>query len=231
MRQQALQPLQHAEVGRHADVDLLHGEERVGRADAQVARRGEIERAADAGALHRADDRKARAVERVERGHQAAQLRLEREPLARVAGVQHGLHRAVGGEGVERHAGAEVPAFGAQDQHARGAGVVQRLHRVAQRRKERRRHRVHALGAVQDQFGDAAGGVVVDAEEIVHGAMRGTQALMMRGSAAFVPAPSSSSSAAICCSVVIVTGYGLASCTICERMSLNVARSINDSRV
>ena len=33
------QPLQHAEVGGHADVDLLHGEEGVGRAHAQVAGR------------------------------------------------------------------------------------------------------------------------------------------------------------------------------------------------
>src|SRR5207237_3957334 len=65
-------------------------------------------------------------------------------------------------------AGAEVLAGRRDDEHARAALVVQRLHRVAKGREESRRHRVHALGAVELHVRDAA---VVDAEleEVVHG--------------------------------------------------------------
>jgi hypothetical protein len=72
-------------------------------------------------------------------------------------------------------------ALAADDQHARVAGVVERLHGVAQRREERRRHRVHALGTVQHQLGDAGGRILVEAEEIVHGAMMARHAACRAG--------------------------------------------------
>src|SRR4029079_4539575 len=106
--------------------DLLHREERVGAADAQVARGREVERAADAAALDRADDRKARLVERGEAVHELAQRLLEAEPLARRLRAEREF---VAGEDVERHAGGEVLAGRRDDERARLAAVAERTHR------------------------------------------------------------------------------------------------------
>ena len=157
------QALQHAEVGRHADVDLLHAEEGVGAGVAQVARGGEVERPADAAALHRAQDRKARRVERIEAGHQAAQALLEAQPRAGGAGRQC---EVAARKDVESHAGAEVLAGRRDHEHACRAGVAQALYGVAQRGEEGRRERVHPLGADEPQVGDGAFGAQL--EEFVH---------------------------------------------------------------
>jgi hypothetical protein len=67
--------LQGADVGGHADVDLLHAEEGVLRRVAQVAGRHEVDRPADDAALHRRDDRHARLLQRGERPLQDAGVR------------------------------------------------------------------------------------------------------------------------------------------------------------
>ena len=161
------QALQHAQVGGHADVNLLHGEEGVGAAHADIAGRGQVQRAAHAAALHRADRGKARLVQHIRAGHQAAQPVLEGQAVARGGQTQQ-VEPA--GEHFQRHAGAEVPARGAQHEGARAALVAQALHRVAQRGKERRRQRVQPFRPAQLQRGHARGVVQVQGEEIVHGA-------------------------------------------------------------
>ena len=78
---------------------------------------------------------------------------LEAEPLARGARRER---QPVAGEDVERHAGGEVLAGRREHHRARRALVAQAAHGVAQRGKERRRHRVHPLGAIELDVGDAA---------------------------------------------------------------------------
>ena len=67
LRQQIAQARERADVGGHADVDLLDDEERVLGRVAAVADAGEIDAAADAAALYRHQNRNARAIEHVER--------------------------------------------------------------------------------------------------------------------------------------------------------------------
>jgi hypothetical protein len=98
------------------------------------------------------DDREARLVEGAEAVDELPQRLLEGEPLAR---RRRRERREVAGEDVERHAGREVLA-GRRDHHRpRRAFVAEPAHGVADGGKERRRHRVQALGAVQLQVGDA----------------------------------------------------------------------------
>jgi hypothetical protein len=159
------QPLQHAEVGGHADVDLLHREEGVGAAHAQVAGGGQVERTADAAALDGGDDRKARLLDDVEAAHQLAQAVLEGQPRAAAAHVQH---RHAAGEDVQRHAGAEMLAGRRDHQRPRAAFGVELQHGVAQRREERRVHRVQPLGAVELQVRHAVVGQLDGEEGLAH---------------------------------------------------------------
>ena len=106
-------------------VDLLHGEERVGAAHADVARGREVERAADAAALDRAD----RSGSAPRRGALKQSMSFlsdswKREPLAR----RRCRERVeVAGEHVERHAGREVLA-GRRD-HERACRAARRSSR------------------------------------------------------------------------------------------------------
>ena len=143
-------------------------EEGVGAAHAQVAGGGQVERAADAAALDGADHREARFVERVEAAHQLAQRVLEGEPRARVPVSSIGMPPAKTSSAmpalkclpVDEITSTRVSPFG-----------VERLHGVAQRREEGRRHRVQPLGAVQLQVGDAGVGEF-EAEEVGSGMAR-----------------------------------------------------------
>jgi hypothetical protein len=109
---------------------------------------------------------KARLVQHVHAGHQAAQPVLESQAVARRGQAQQ---IEVACKHLQRHARAEVPAGGAQHQCARAAFVVQALHGIAQGGKEGRRQGVEPLGAVQFQGGHAGGVVEFQVEEVVHG--------------------------------------------------------------
>jgi hypothetical protein len=96
----------------------------------------QVQRAADAAALHGGDDREARLFEHIETRINWRSEVLKGQPRACVAGVSPGRPDA---KHLQCHAGAEVLAGGRDDQRTRLAGGVERLHGVAQRRKEGRR--------------------------------------------------------------------------------------------
>ena len=152
---QARQALQRADVGYHPEVDLAHREHGVGRRIAHVAAGDEVERAADAGALDGGDDRLAAALEAAQ-----AVLQVEDQPAqgfaaARPVGMGDALLDAA--HHGEIDAGAEIPAFAAEDGDADRGGCVDPREGLADFLPHRVVHRVRLVRAVEADFGDAVG--------------------------------------------------------------------------
>ena len=134
-----------ADVGDQADPRLGHADDRVGRQHAEVARERQLERAADARALDRADHRLGHLLGEVPGLQAAAPER------AQVLG-----RRRERAERAEVHARGEHRAGAAQHDAAHRRVVGRRAQRLAGREHELAVERVALLGAVEDDVADRA---------------------------------------------------------------------------
>ncbi|MNH09139.1 hypothetical protein D3C79_685830 [compost metagenome] len=146
------QTLQGADIGGHAHVDFLDRELRTLAAVAHVARRDEVDGAADAISLHRRQYRLAAFVHGRERRLQALdgtaqQARVAANVLAQLAG-QRGQHHQI-------DASREMLARAADDHDAHRIGVVDPLEDVDDLLPEGGVHRVELFRAVDLYVGDA----------------------------------------------------------------------------
>ena len=144
------QALQRAHVGHHANVDFLNAKKCIGGGVTDAAGRHHVHRAAYAAALDGGYHRHAQRLQFGEGGLHVGQ-QIEHGGPAFGALVVHG-NRA--GKGLQRHAGAEMLAGAADDQHARRAVPVQLGQHLVELAPEGRVHGVQRLGLVEHQMGD-----------------------------------------------------------------------------
>ncbi|MNG92297.1 hypothetical protein D3C79_512280 [compost metagenome] len=150
----AWQTLQCANIGSHAHVDFLDRELRVTAAVAHVARRDEVDGAADAVALHGRQYGFAARVHSGERGLQpldglAQEACIAAHVLAHLPS-QRGQHHQV-------DTGGKVLASAADHHRAHGIGVIDPLEDVDDFLPEGRIHCVDLLWAIDLNMGDAVG--------------------------------------------------------------------------
>ena len=139
------QPRGAADVGDQPDPRLGHADDRVGGEHAEVARQRQLERAADAGAVDRADDRLGHLLREVPRVEAVAPERAQ--PLRRAA------QRA---ERPEVHPGREERPRAAYDDHAHRGVVGGGAQRGARGQHELVVERVALLRPVEDDVADGA---------------------------------------------------------------------------
>ena len=159
---QARQALQAADVGDHAEVDLLDREARVRGAVAHVGAGDQVHAAADAGAVDGGEHRLAAAFDAGERVLQVEDQVAQVLARARLAGVLH--QRQDAHHHLQVDAGAEVGARAVHHRDARGRRAVDPLHRGADVLPHLHVQRVGLVGPVQRHHRDLA--VEADAQGV-----------------------------------------------------------------